>query len=187
MQRKYWLSTLLLLAVAALPAVAEEIVYFNNGTSMPVQAYSIEDGTIRLDLGDQAYVAFPVEQIDRIETTEGVVRNTNSVRANKIVGGGPTGSTPAHYRQVHSRNAPKRQRTENVVERRNGIAVNRPFANHPAPNRRQFTTVAGGRGSSTSGANQGGVIGTTPFGPGFTLERRAEGSRKSQLVGIESK
>ena len=38
MQRKYLLPSLLVLAVASVPALAEEIVYFTNGTSMAVQA-----------------------------------------------------------------------------------------------------------------------------------------------------
>ena len=139
MQRKYLVPSLLVLAVASVPALADEIVYFTNGTSMPVESYSIEDGTIRLDLGDQAYVAFPVAQIDRIETTEGEVRNPDLQPANRMVGGGPTGSVPARYRrQSQGRNSGNRRSTgEAEVETRNGIAVYRPYANSPAANKRQ--------------------------------------------------
>ena len=170
MQRKYLLPSLLVLAVASVPALAEEIVYFTNGSSMPVQSHSIEDGTIRLDLGNQAYVAFPVAQIDRIETAEGEVRDSGSSPANQMVGGVSTGSVPArHRRQWQGSNAGNQTSRGQAVETHNGIAVYRPFANSPAPNKRRVTTVAGGTRTPTSRPTANGVIGTTQIGSRFTL------------------
>ena len=169
MQRKYLLPSLLVLAVASVPALAEEIVYFTNGSSMPVQSHSIEDGTIRLDLGNQAYVAFPVAQIDRIETAEGEVRDSGSSPANQMVGGVSTGSVPARHRRQWQGNAGNQASRGPAVETHNGIAVYRPFANSPAPNKRRVTTVAGGSRTPTSRPTANGVIGTTQTGSRFTL------------------
>jgi len=185
MQRKYWISSLLLLALASLPTLAEEIVYFTNGTSMPVESYEVEDGMIRLDLGDQAYVAFPVDQIDRIETAEGVTRSSASIRANKIVASAPGGVLPAHRRQV--RTLDRRKNPAAAIERdRNGIAVHRPYGLNAPPNKRQFTTVGGGNGRPTSTATEGGVIGTTPLGARFSIST-AESRKKKQPVSVSRK
>jgi hypothetical protein len=183
MQRKYLLPSLLVLAVASVPALAEEIVYFTNGSSMPVQSHSIEDGTIRLDLGNQAYVAFPVAQIDRIETAEGEVRDSGSSPANQMVRGVSTGSVPArHRRQWQGSNAGNQTSRGQGVETHNGIAVYRPFANSPAPNKRRITTVAGGTRTPTSRPTANGVIGTTQTGSRFTLP--TPGAQHKQPVAL---
>lgn len=172
MQHKQLLPLLLVLAVASAPALAEEIVYFTNGTSMPVESHSVEDGTIRLDLGDQAYVAFPVGQIDRIETADGKVRTSDSIRANRIVGSGPAGSVPSRQRRAwQGSSVGNRQSTGDSAggADHNGIAVYRPYANSAAANKRQFSTVAGGNRAAASSKSDSGVIGTTRVGSRFVL------------------
>ncbi len=190
MQSKYWLPSLLVLALASVPALADEIVYFTNGTSMPVKSYLIEDGTIRLDLGDQAYVAFSVDQIDRIETTEGEVRNANSSPANRMVAGGSTGTVPSrHRRQAQGGSAANQHgRQEPGIETHNGIAIHRPYGNSPIPNRRNVATVVHeGSAAITSRATQNGVIGTSRVGSRFTIPtEQSEKNLKPRHVSLKS-
>ena len=51
----------------ALPSVAEEIVYFKGGQSMPIRSHEIVDGMVHMDLGEDSMVAFPEFAIERIE------------------------------------------------------------------------------------------------------------------------
>jgi len=48
-------------------AWADHVINFTNGTSLPVRAYNIEDGMIHVDLGGNAFMAFPMELVDQIE------------------------------------------------------------------------------------------------------------------------
>ena len=52
----------------ALPGVAEEIVYFKSGQSMPIRSHEYLDGMVHVDLGDNSMLAFPKSAIDRIVT-----------------------------------------------------------------------------------------------------------------------
>ena len=188
MQRKYLVPSLLVLAVASVPALADEIVYFTNGTSMPVQSYSIEDGTIRLDLGDQAYVAFPVEQIDRIETVDGQVRKADSSSANRMVGGVSTGAVPSrHRRQPGSNSATRRSTAGAPVETHKGVAISRPYWDSPSRAKRQLATVVSGNAAAQSGSGtaENGPVGASRLGSRYTVEtaqtRRQAGPRHLAL------
>jgi len=51
----------------ALPGTAEEIIYFKNGQSLPIRSHVINEGMVRVDLGENSMMEFPEFTIDRIE------------------------------------------------------------------------------------------------------------------------
>ncbi len=51
----------------ALPGVAEEIIYFKTGQTLPIRTHEFREGMVRVDLGDNAMMEFPEFTIDRIE------------------------------------------------------------------------------------------------------------------------
>ena len=65
--RKTLIPGLLAVALLASPVLAEEIVYFSNGTAMPIKSYRIEKGMVHVDLGGNGAMAFPESMVDRIE------------------------------------------------------------------------------------------------------------------------
>ena len=65
MSRKLTLA-LLLVVVWSLPAAADEIVYFANGTSMAIRSHKVDGDMIRVDLGAGAIMAFPVSMVERV-------------------------------------------------------------------------------------------------------------------------
>lgn len=56
------------LAVAALTplALADEVVHFTNGAEMTVRAHAIEKDMVKLDLGGNNAISFPVSMVDKI-------------------------------------------------------------------------------------------------------------------------
>ena len=47
--------------------VAEEIVYFTNGTTMAIISHKVENEMVHVDLGSDAFMAFPEYMVERIE------------------------------------------------------------------------------------------------------------------------
>lgn len=187
MQWKRMLPLTCLLALLCAPAVADEIVYFTNGTSMTVAGHEIDEGVIRLDLGDQAFVAFPIEQIDKIETTDGITHNANEIRANRIApGSGSSAHVPARHRRQWQGHASSQRRlgAESGVERdRNGVAVYYPYANSPSLGKRQFSVLASPNRNPTGSAAGGGIVGTVPVGTRSALP--SPGSKHRRPIGIQ--
>lgn len=58
---------LVILLGLALPAAAEEIVYFTNGTSMAIRSHTVDREMIRVDLGAGSVMAFPISMVERVE------------------------------------------------------------------------------------------------------------------------
>ncbi len=52
--------------LAVLPAATGEIVHFKSGSTMAVIDHTVEDGMIRLVLGPESQIAFPIEMVERI-------------------------------------------------------------------------------------------------------------------------
>ena len=66
MRRLSWLLTVLAVAVLSGPAMAEEIIYFTNGTTMPVNGHEVDGEMIVVTLEGDATMAFPKEQVERV-------------------------------------------------------------------------------------------------------------------------
>ena len=73
--------------LAALPSRADEILFFANGTTMAIKSHMIKDGTITVDLGAKAQMAFPASSVDRIEQAGRAVYTTGGKMANQAVAG----------------------------------------------------------------------------------------------------
>lgn len=88
----------------AAPAYADEILFFTNGTTMPIKSHLIKDGMIHVDLGARASMAFPATSVDRIEQSGRPVYTTGGKTANQAVAGfGSTeqdgrATVPSQYR-----------------------------------------------------------------------------------------
>ena len=184
------LLALVMLVMVAGPALAGEVIYFSNGTSLPVEAYSIEDGTISVLLGGQSYFAFPLDQVDRIETASGDVDLSTERQANRMVPSPTTaiqtGITPARYRGGKwGTDVPAgRGQRKNVVHTdKNGLAVYRPFGANAPKNKRNFS-MTGRRGLAS--AQGGGPAGTSGrAGARYVLPAGvSSGQPRRQPVGI---
>ncbi len=68
MRKTRWavLASLILLG-AVVPAMAEEIVHFTNGSTMAIRSHTVKDGMIHVDLGASNFMAFPWDRVERIE------------------------------------------------------------------------------------------------------------------------
>lgn len=68
---------------------ASEVVYFVNGSSMPVLNHRIDKGTITLELSPGATIAFPAENVERIESNGRPVWTPATIgdNANRVVSG----------------------------------------------------------------------------------------------------
>jgi len=65
--RKLTFFTLALVLVGLSGAsLADEVVTFTNGTSMAVRSHYVEDGMLHVDLGGNAFLAFPEDMVESI-------------------------------------------------------------------------------------------------------------------------
>jgi hypothetical protein len=48
------------------PIVADEILHFTNGTTMPVKSHTVVKGMIHVELDQSSYLAFPLSQIAKV-------------------------------------------------------------------------------------------------------------------------
>jgi hypothetical protein len=67
MRKSRFLLLFLVVALFSAPALAQKVIHFANGTSLPIKDFVIEDSMIHVDLGGDGYIAFPAEMIDRVE------------------------------------------------------------------------------------------------------------------------
>lgn len=124
----------LLIGLAALglaaPASADEIIYFTNGTSMPVRAHTLEKDMIRVDLGNNSFIAFPLELVEKVEAAGRGVASIGGPK-NRMVEGvadGHAGQRPrANDMQVAEAEAPAQPAEQPVDRDDKGMAVHRPF------------------------------------------------------------
>ncbi len=187
---------LLVLAVAALtlfaaPALAEEVIYFTNGSSMPILDHIVEEEMVKVDLGEAGFMAFPMTQVDRIEKAGREIYQ-NPSRANQMFDKprGSGGSSPVYGRRpsafvagkkpgVHNMR-PDQPQNPNITKDANGLAVYSPLG-EPASvkNRLLLSGHASIRNAPVSDDSSNGIVGTRPVGnkhqmdpPGETDEVR---------------
>lgn len=164
----------LLILLTAIPALAEEVIYFTNGTSMPIRSHEVRGDMLHVDLGSDAFMAFPLYMVEKIEDAGKEVSLTPSFSAgNKIVAGRvPTpegsypvkGQAPGRYSDNNS-SAPRLiNRSEMYDEdgKNFGVQTHRPLAGHRGANRRGLGTT--GRSDMASGQNDGDYYGTKKKG-----------------------
>ncbi len=101
-----------LLVAAGLAARAEEIVHFTNGTTMAVRSHRVEGSMIRVDLGANAVMAFPVGQVERItEAGQDVYLQPSQRQANVVLSGDDgAAAVPERYPVTGESTVPSRFR-----------------------------------------------------------------------------
>lgn len=195
MKRVHWIPATLVLVTLAAPLGAEEIVHFTSGTSMPVVSHKIDGDMIHVDLGDNAFMAFPMSMVDRVEIAGAnvMIRRSNTGGTNVMAPRpDPTGSFPVSGQRPArasetNRFSEERESDPAVEIDSRGVAVYRPFANSSHPGKRSVgfaghkrVREAGGTGAYR-GATQVGtrqvIGGTKPRGHGS--------SSAPPLTGIE--
>jgi hypothetical protein len=141
----------LVLALAGLTGVslAAEVIYFTNGSSIPVRSHFVEDGMLHVDLGDNAFLAFPEEMVEKIEIDGEIhlppsdpgARNGGSPLM--LAAGGALGSNDAPAVAAVQRQH-RSERTSSLEKDEHGQPVIRPLASDSHPGKSRLA-VAGTR------------------------------------------
>ena len=205
MRQKILISVVLGIFLLAGPAMAEQIVQFANGTSMPIRSHKIQGEMIHVDLGNDGFIAFPVSMIDRVvDAGKDVVISPSSTGNNKVMGRvetDPTGSfpvrgqRPAESGSARARNEAALAANDPQFDRdERGMAVHRPYAGggHAAKarmgavgNRASFQRRDGSvqRGGKTVIGPTGGPRGNRPQVYGMAIKSGGpSGNRPSQAT-----
>jgi hypothetical protein len=196
MRRFRWILLALALSALTLPAVGEEILYFKSGSAMPVVSHKIDGEMVHVDLGDNAFMAFPLTMVDRIERAgKNVMLQRSSTGGTNVIQPrpDPTGSFPVRG-QAQSRkddrnrfDANEKNPDASVEMDASGIQVYRPWGNSNHPGKRKVGLAWNDRILENSGA---GYRGATPIGNRHTIgstvpRRRTEDPPPPKITGIE--
>ncbi len=102
-------------ALVVSPAVADEVLYFTNGTYLLVTTHTIEKEMISVDLGGNSRMAFPLQMVDKIESAgRSVYMNPTYHPANQAVPGPAAGGQASNqgiYPVTGAGSVPSRLRT----------------------------------------------------------------------------
>jgi hypothetical protein len=55
-----------LMTLAVLPSMGDEVVYFTSGTRMVVQGHKVLDNMLHIDLGEESSMALPVAMVEKV-------------------------------------------------------------------------------------------------------------------------
>jgi len=97
MMKKIFGRTLPVLAVSGLlpfAAFADEVVHFTNGAEMTVRSHAVENdkSMVKVDLGGNSYIAFPMSMVDKIVSAgKDVFLNPGFHPQNQAIAGSPGG------------------------------------------------------------------------------------------------
>ena len=196
MRRIGWILAALALSSLALPVFAEEILHFKSGSAMPVVSHRVDGEMIHVDLGDNAFMAFPLTMIDRVEVAgKNVMLERSSSGGTNVMQArpDPTGSFPvrgsAQSRKDDRRRFENQERDADpsVEMDSSGVMVYRPWGNSSHPGKRKVGLAWNDRVIENSGA---GYQGATPVGNRHTIgsmvpRRRSEDPPPPKITGIE--
>ena len=187
------LVLILALVLAVTPALAEKVIILKNGSSLAIVDHWVEDDMIWVDLGENAEMAFPLTQVDRIVEDDRVVPLMES------------DSTP--NRQIPGNNKPRPDSTHRVgsktsdtrpwrwgggeVEKSkgngaveigdNGVKGYRPFKGHPSPSRSR-TKLTGHQNVYSAGEGNGGdaKTGWTSHPRGMAIDKTSTSTKNTR-------
>jgi hypothetical protein len=176
MRLQRFIPLLLLLLCLTGPALAEEVIYFTNGTSMAIRSHALQGEMIHVDLGSDSFMAFPLRMVEKIEQAGKAIAlrpsfsgGTNVITSRVPDPGGSypvKGSYPGH-RGKNAEDLPRIISADEMEKRGGniGLEVHRPMQGHEAENRRALGVTRRGNavGLSGGGAN-GEVLGTRKLG-----------------------
>jgi hypothetical protein len=99
------------LGAIALPAVAEEIIHFKNGASLAIRGHKVTEGMIHVDMGEDAFIGFPMSMVERVEKAGQDVyvppSSPSVLKRNQMIGLSP--DEPSRVTNGHRRNADARR------------------------------------------------------------------------------
>jgi len=196
MRRIRWIPVVIGLLTLALPAAAEEILFLKSGSAMPVVSHKVDGDMIHVDLGDNAFMAFPLSMVDRVERAgKNVVLQRSNTGGTNVIRPkpDPTGSFPvrgsAQSRKSDERRFEEEKAPDASVEKdASGVMVYRPWGNSSHPGKSRVGLAWNQRILDNSGA---GLKGATPIGTrqviGGASPRGNGGGGKAakKLTGIE--
>lgn len=85
MRASRWFPAVVIVGVLVGPALAEEIVHFTNGTTMPVKSHTVVREMIHVDLGVNSYMAFPLYMVEKVTRAgEEVELNRSTLARNRM-------------------------------------------------------------------------------------------------------
>lgn len=173
---------LVLGAMAALPATAAEVVYFANGSQMPIASHWVEDGMTYVDLGGNGVMAFPTSLIERIDSDAKIQLTASSNAATR---GRMAPSRPgADVRPERPQRAPLEIDTE-VETDGMGMAVTTPLKGQGPAAERLKQYALPGQGVPAGTRQQGGFQGAEREGNHHVID---SGQRIPQRrVGVQQR
>jgi hypothetical protein len=181
MYRRKLLLLALLLGLLAGPVLAEEVIYFTNGTSMPIRTHTVEGDMITVDLGANATMAFPMHMVERVEQAGSEVWSpTAPAGRNKMV----QGKEPSHVtRGTWASPAAEQRRPENdqVTVNNKGMAGFHPLPedSHPKKREARATGSTAVLGVDPARTPQEGMLGTRRMGTRSVFPTPASSSRRN--------
>jgi hypothetical protein len=173
--RKHACSVLLALALAALPAAAEEVLYLTNGSQMPVISHWVEGDMIHVDLGGNGFMAFPRQLVERIDTDTKVKLRPSSAARGRM--------TPSSGRDVAASRPerPKRvaaQVDDRVSTDKYGMAVVTPRQGQGRAAEKLKRYARPGEGSTPGMLQRGGLKGGVREGNHYVLDSGEQPRRR---------
>ncbi len=180
-------------AILVTPAVADEVVYFTNGTYLLVTTHQVEKEMISVDLGGNSKMAFPLQMVDKIESAgRSVYLNPTYYPANQAVAGSVGGqvSNQGLYPVSGAGAVPSRLRTPypstgTGVPANGGLDAQQAVGYNPGGYRSAPGEDVADRSAAEMRAFQGGVpIPQAPQSLSGPAGRKASLVRMSQRPGI---
>lgn len=169
---------LIALLALAMPAAAEQIINFTNGTSMPIRSHEIRGDMVHIDLGGDAFMAFPYDKVESIVEAGKNVLLPKSTPANQMQGDPARASTTLKA-------APTIERanlgTDNSIVERNGVTYHTPFADSRNPVKRSLGIAGNARAREAMRQRSQVQIGNQPTTQGRTSRTVIPGYRQKQL------
>lgn len=90
---------------SCLPVWADEVVQFTNGAEMTVRSHVVEKDMVKLDLGSNNFISFPIAMVNRIVASgQDVFRNPVYFPSNQALPAAPGNATPVARSQGVSTN-----------------------------------------------------------------------------------
>jgi hypothetical protein len=170
------------------PALAEEIIYFTNGSSLPVRGHVVEGEMIKVDLGNDGFMAFPNSVVEKIVQADADVVLRPSL-ANVIDGSSNrVYATPAQQRDSWA--LPEEVQTPSpILTDRGGVAVIPVFPNsdHPGRAKMMSSNVLGNAGAGTAGTQ--GSPGAERLGVGQIIQGDPSqyNPQRKKFVGLQQR
>ena len=186
-----WKIAILVSALVAVPAAAEEILHLKSGATMPIATHEVRGQMIHVDMGGNAFMAFPLSMVDWIEKAGANVLLQPSFHANNVMAPGPPDPTRSYpARGIPNRSntgqlLKQRQQTPNphvAVDSKMGIAVYRPT---PHGSRAKRSLAFWGNRALLE-QQSGGPLGTTRVGDRFVISREAQ-LHQSPAIGVQQR